>query len=63
MSSVEMYVKPGEVVWAKIVGYPWWPALVKWVMTKVVENDNPQQPNKSKVQFFGDNSQYGRVIL
>ncbi len=26
---MESELKIGEVVWAKLKGYPWWPAIVK----------------------------------
>jgi len=26
---MESELKFGEVVWAKLKGYPWWPAIVK----------------------------------
>lgn len=55
--------KLGEVVWAKIVGYPWWPAQVLTFVTQVVLNDSQANSHKAKVLFFGDNSQYRSVVL
>jgi len=39
----------GEVVWAKIRGYPWWPGYIKGI-----EDDNKEK--KYIVQFIGDNT-------
>ena len=44
-----------EVVWAKITGYPWWPA-------QIISNDGNALERKLKVRFFGDNSQYVRTF-
>ena len=38
-----------EIVWAKIRGYPWWPAFVKSI------HPDPKE-NKFKVYFIGDNT-------
>lgn len=39
----------GEIVWAKIRGYPWWPALITGT-----EDDNREK--KYAVSFIGDNT-------
>jgi len=36
-----------EIIWAKIRGYPWWPAVIMGT-----EDDNKEK--KYKVQFIGD---------
>jgi len=47
-----MYTK-GEVVWAKIKGFPWWPGVV----AKVIEQkDNPDNFQEILVNFIGENS-------
>jgi len=47
-----MYTK-GEVVWAKIKGFPWWPGVV----AKVIEQkDNPDNLQEILVNFIGENS-------
>lgn len=37
----------GDVVWAKIVGYPWWPGVVNLFLLQISEH--PPQ-NQSPVQ-------------
>ena len=49
-SSEEMNFSQEEVVWAKITGYPWWPALI-------TANPLPGS-NAFRVDFFADNTQY-----
>ena len=42
-----------ELVWAKILGWPWWPARV---------TDIPSHNNSNyKVEFIADSSQYSRA--
>ena len=26
--KIKSIYKPGEIVWGKVKGYPWWPAIV-----------------------------------
>ena len=47
MSNVSFHV--GEVVWAKIRGYPHWPAIITGI-----EDDNKEK--KYAVSFIGDNT-------
>lgn len=48
-SCEEVQFSREEVVWAKITGYPWWPALVTHA---------PEEPGPFRVDFFADNTQY-----
>ena len=51
----------GEVVWAKLTGYPWWPGAVKYTFTQVVEvkqNSKDRMASTCIVKFFGEDSQY-----
>ena len=51
-------VQLGQVVWAKLTGYPWWPGLVSSTQIDRVVSD-PANPTKSliTVKFLGENSQ------
>lgn len=63
-----MYAKD-EVIWAKIKGFPWWPAMV-WLsfnsvlnrllqVAKVVEDKEEKGViHEVLVNFIGENSQY-----
>ncbi len=46
----------GEVVWAKVRGFPWWPGLVKKIITRVNKDDINNKECKIIVNFIGDNS-------
>lgn len=49
-SEEEMQFSQEEVVWAKITGYPWWPALITAA---------PAAGSTAfRVDFFADNTQY-----
>ena len=43
------YFTVDEIIWAKIGGYPWWPAMIKGI-----EEDNKEI--KYRVSFIGDNT-------
>ena len=47
MSNMSFNV--GEIIWAKIRGYPWWPAIITGT-----EDDNREK--KYAVLFIGDNT-------
>ncbi len=49
----------GEIVWAKIRGYPWWPAMVNFVFFNLTQITGTVDENKEKkyvVGFIGDNT-------
>lgn len=51
--EIEKYEK-GELVWAKIKGYPWWPSIV---VESYNEIQNDPQQIELLVNFIGENSQ------
>ena len=49
--------KKGDIVWAKIRGYPWWPGIVQ--SSKIKLGTNREEINKEVkvlVNFLGDNT-------
>ena len=46
----EVQYELGDIVWAKIIGYPWWPARI----TQLPTSKNPNY----RVDFFSDHTQY-----
>lgn len=53
--------KKGEVVWAKVRGYSWWPGIVKKISLKISKAEIKKNLGNFKevrilVKFIGDNS-------
>jgi len=44
--------KKGDIVWAKIRGYPWWPGMV----AHIEDGSDEERDPKILVNFIGDNS-------
>jgi hypothetical protein len=56
---MEKKYKKGEVVWAQVRGFPWWPAVVKSVNSKMIKQDDDDEEYRQTialVYFVGDNS-------
>jgi hypothetical protein len=58
---MEKKYQKGEVVWAKVRGFPWWPGVIQNILriTKVDEEEGFMKEikeTKIKVSFVGDNS-------
>ena len=47
-----------EIVWAKLRGYPWWPAILL-----SIKEDNTTEEKKYRVVFFGNNIQATLKII
>lgn len=55
----------GEVVWAKLTGYPWWPGAVNADLIQIVEVEEDQEDGLAStciVKFFGEDSQYFFIL-
>ena len=60
---MEKKFKKGEVIWAKVRGFPWWPGVIKSLGTKTTKEQNEEgeieEVKETKiciVNFIGDNS-------
>ena len=56
---MEKKFKKGEVVWAKVRGFPWWPAVVKSTNLKITKQNDDDKENRQTlvlVYFVGDNT-------
>jgi hypothetical protein len=51
---MEKKYRKGEVVWAKIRGYPWWPGVIKNITMRLGKGD--ERETKYTINFIGDNS-------
>lgn len=58
--SQDLIYEESEVLWAKIRGYPWWPAYVQHSLVQVsdVHEANTPSAYEYTVIFFGDNTKY-----
>jgi len=39
---MEKKFKRGDIVWAKVRGFPWWPGIVKSINIKITQNDDDE---------------------
>ena len=56
---MEKKFRKGDVVWAKVRGFPWWPAIVKSINTKILKKEEEEEEIRNTtllVYFIGDNS-------
>ena len=59
---MENKYRKGEVIWAKVRGFPWWPGVIKNISIKTVKQKNYNGEDvevkevKFIVNFIGDNS-------
>jgi hypothetical protein len=55
---MEKKFKKGEVVWAKVRGFPWWPGVVKSLNLSNVKQDEEDEVKQATVliYFIGDDS-------
>jgi hypothetical protein len=46
----------GDIIWAKIRGYAWWPAKVKFIINQISRIEVVKPETKFSVRFIGDDS-------
>lgn len=51
-AAAQIDFKRGDLVWAKVRGYSWWPAKIG----EVLKEKNDRSERKYKVDFIGDNT-------
>ena len=61
-TSSKEWMKPGELVWAKMEGYPYWPAMLTnhHVEHKMLRGSKGDQ--ECHVQFFGEPPTRGWIL-
>lgn len=55
---MEKKFRKGEVVWAKVRGFPWWPGVVKCVNIRMTKQEEDEECRQTTVlvNFIGDHS-------
>jgi hypothetical protein len=53
---MEKKFRKGEVVWAKVRGFPWWPGVIRNISQRIGKGENNEREMKIMVNFVGDNS-------
>lgn len=50
--------RKGDIVWAKVRGFPWWPGVVKGINLKITRADEEDEVRETTilVYFIGDDS-------
>ena len=49
-------IKKGDIVWAKVKGFPWWPGEVKRITTSALGNNDDEKEKQVTINFIGHNS-------
>ena len=55
VSNGNIVFKKGDIVWAKVRGFPWWPGVIRHILLKNNKNDSSEE-KKFLIDFIGDNS-------
>lgn len=58
---MDIKLRKGQLVWAKVRGYAWWPGVVRFTQVSEIQQDIDSAQNfrsyKITVHFIGENSQ------
>ena len=52
----EYSFKKGDVVWAKVKGYPWWPGEIRHITIKQTKTEPKDKQTIYRINFIGDNT-------
>ena len=52
----EYSFKKGDVVWAKVKGYPWWPGEICHITIKQAKTEPKDKQTIYRINFIGDNT-------
>lgn len=52
----EYSFKKGDVVWAKVKGYPWWPGEIRHITIKQAKTEPKDKQTIYRINFIGDNT-------
>lgn len=63
LCSVSCEYSPGDLVWAKMEGYPWWPCLIYNHPTERTIIRGKGKSTRVHVQFFDDSPTRGWVSI
>ena len=56
----KLFFRKGEVIWAKIRGFPWWPGIIQTNCSKQL--NSVDETHKVLVNFLGDNTHANILI-
>jgi len=55
VSNGNVVFKKGDIVWAKVRGFPWWPGVIRHILSKNNKNDSSEE-KIFLIDFIGDES-------
>ena len=56
VSNGNIVFKKGDIVWAKVRGFPWWPGVIRRIIVLKNNKSDSSEEKKYVIDFIGDNS-------
>ena len=56
VSNGNVVFKKGDIVWAKVRGFPWWPGVIRRIIVLKNNKSDSSEEKKYVIDFIGDNS-------